>query len=1012
MPQAIPLIVSAVGTAAGLTAVEAGVLALVSSLVVGNYEQSRAKRKERAAYNAAQVDRFANVVATVAPRELVLGRVRKGGAVAFRATTGQYSSAFYVHMAIAAHEIDAVEEVWFNDQRVTINPATAEVLDEPYRRGKSVSAAAIIPAGATSVVLPYDPLPGVGATVADVENQTSRSVPLVVSGRTVSISAEAGPVTVVYQYTEYTQRAWVWVDKGDYPVASADTMGMFPGVWTSAHIGTGIAKLVCRFDYDETAFPSGPPAVTAVIRGAKVYDPRTGVTQWSENPALLARHVYQHPNFGKATVSAAEDARFIAAANASDAFQAWVVNGVVDTQRLYRAGGVFPFGASAASVLDDLTQSMAGMWAFAGGELFIRAGTYTAPVATFGDSDLAVIQREGEAEQQNKIVIAPHRERVNKFNVVSARIWDASQQYKQVGLTPLKGTALIARDGEELAQEVDVPAVSYAPQALHIAGVMMRDARDPLTIEVPLKMTAYAVELLDTIALSFSRYGWNASPKAFIVLGRVWDRSRGVIRLTCKETNAAIFTRDAAFLPGGYAANTSIPSPWTISPPGTLTISSGTSELVIGADGTVITRVRVSWPAITDPRILAEGKVEVQWCVASVGAWTSLIVDGDVSHAFLTGAADGLAILVRARTRTSLATSDWGQQQLHIVVGKTEPPGVPTGVSLTQELVFFRLPPDLDLAGVRIRSIPGLVSAPVFSRGTDVIAGLIRTSPARIEGKLYGVQTVMVVSEDTSGNQSAPAFATLDFGQPDVASAVWTRVFAAESFPGTYTLCSLWAGAVVAYADPGSDVYPLDNVYGEPDLFATLYQTMEWDSDLVLPPYAGTLSLASTFLGNSPQVEYRISGDTITDLYASSNLYASANVYGVPGAWTLWPGALQVARATPLEFRVMVGSGSQQGTIAEFTPSLVMDVKDQAFTNVTVDSAGTRLAPSAGNPARNWVGAIRAIYGSPSVDGSGAIALRVLDYSPDLGPLVQFVDITGAAVTAKGTVKVEGFSDE
>ena len=92
--------------------------------------------------------------------------------------------------------------------------------------------------------------------------------------------------------------------------ADARLVSLFPTLWTSAHRARGVAYLVCEFTFDETAFPSGLPNVTAVVRGAKVYDPRTATTAWSENPALLARHVITHPQFGKRTsITAAEDAR-------------------------------------------------------------------------------------------------------------------------------------------------------------------------------------------------------------------------------------------------------------------------------------------------------------------------------------------------------------------------------------------------------------------------------------------------------------------------------------------------------------------------------------------------------------------------------------------------------------------------------------------------------------------------------------------------------------------------------
>ncbi|HEY0822341.1 MAG TPA: hypothetical protein VGD76_01030, partial [Ramlibacter sp.] len=902
-------------------------------MVVGSYQQRQAKKKQREAYNAAQVDRLANVVTTSPPRELVLGRVRKGGSVAFRGSTGDYKHRFIVAINLAAHEIDAVEQIYFNDQAVTLD-SLLRVTDSPYYR-------------------------------------------LEKSGKIVITTTE-----------NFFARVW-WHYGDANSIADPQVKVSFPDLWTDSHRGEGIAKLFVEFIYDETAFPNGMPTVTALIRGAKVYDPRDGVTRWTENPALLARHVYQHEHFGKATITAAEDLRFIAAANACDTSQLWTgSDGSTATHALYRAGLVAVYGSPAAPILDDLTQAMAGMWAFAGGELYIRAGVYTAPVMTFTDSDLAVVQRKGDQEQQEPLSISVHRERAEKFNVVNLRIWDSGQAYKQVGLTPLKGTALITRDGEELAQEMSLPAVSYAPQALHIAGVMMRDARDPLTIEVPLKMSAYAVELFDTIELAFERYGWDASPKEFIVLGRVWDHEKGVIRITGKETTAAIFNPDASFEVQGYAQNTALPNPWEVDPPGTLSVSSGTDELLVGADGTVITRARVSWPAIADPRVSQSGQVEVQWARADTdGGWNSILVHGSASEAFISGISDGLQIVVWARCRTGLATSDWGEQQSHTVAGKTEPPSAPTGVSVTQALVFFRAPSDADLAGIRIRSLAGIVAAPVFSRGTDVIDGLVLTSPARIERRLYGLQTVVVVAEDTSGNQSDPAYATLDFGQPDIDSAIWDHSYGALSFPGTYTACTLSGGQVLADAEASSDVYALDNLYGEPDVYATVYQAMTWQADAIVTPYAGVLALTDEIAGNAPVVEYRVGADMLSDLYASSDVYAEADLYGSPSEWSLWPGSLQVQRLLPIEFRVSTSASSEQGSISTFTLSLVMEEVSQTFANVTVDAAGTRMDPASGSPARNWVGALRAVYGWPAVDGSGAIAGRVLDFSPEQGPL-------------------------
>jgi len=661
-------------------ALSAGAL-LAGGLALSATQAKKAKRKAKDAYNASQVDRLANIQSPLAPRELVLGRARKGGQVFFKASTGTNNSTFVMCIALAGHEIDAVEAIYFNDAPVTLD-GNGNVTDAPYSSTVRLSAS-------ETGTPTHTPIPGtesyytgtVGGPEGDIEPAFA-----------------SGPgVTTAYQYLDTTYRANVRYYLGTPGQAADATMiSIFPTEWTAAHRAQAVAYLICEFHYDETSFPNGLPAVTAVIRGAKVYDPRynlltysedlsnaawvktnatvssnasavaapdgtmtadlvydnavnidhrvhqvytvpaatqmafsahvrangrtqvflvptdgtngvkalfdlatgdassadfgagfvghsasmeqisdewwrctvsytrtaggstqhrvnlgsgglstylgstgnigayvwgaqlvegalalpysrtaaaavTPATAWSRNTALQMRHVYGHASFGKATITDAEEIRFVRAADACDRSTSFVVAGVPTVAPLYASDLVGAFGASAGDLFDDLSQAMAGSWAFAGGELHLRPGVYLPPVIGVTDADLAVISRNGAAEEMHPISISVHRERAAKFNVVNAQIWDAEQDYKQVTLTPLKGDALITRDGVELVQSVTLPAVGYAARALHICGVMMRDARDPLTIVVPCKLRLYPVELFDTVAITLSRYGWGSN---------------------------------------------------------------------------------------------------------------------------------------------------------------------------------------------------------------------------------------------------------------------------------------------------------------------------------------------------------------------------------------------------------------------------------------------------------------------------------------------------------------------
>ena len=94
------------------------------------------------------------------------------------------------------------------------------------------------------------------------------------------------------------------------------------GDWSSTHIQQGRAKLYARLGNSPDLFPAGIPNVSCVVRGLKVYDPRTspGSTAWTHNPALLVAAYLTHATFGLGAVYADEidEDTLIAAANSCE----------------------------------------------------------------------------------------------------------------------------------------------------------------------------------------------------------------------------------------------------------------------------------------------------------------------------------------------------------------------------------------------------------------------------------------------------------------------------------------------------------------------------------------------------------------------------------------------------------------------------------------------------------------------------------------------------------------------
>jgi hypothetical protein len=103
---------------------------------------------------------------------------------------------------------------------------------------------------------------------------------------------------------------------------------------------------------------------------------------------------------------------------------------------------------------------------------------------------------------------------------------------------------------------------------------------------------------------------------------------------------------------------------------------------LIQADGTVQSRMRVSWTQVTDISVQQDGQIEVQYRAAgSSGAWSSLIVPGNETTVATTEVLDFETYIVRARCKTKLAVSDWSAQVLHQVASKTIAPTAPTATA-------------------------------------------------------------------------------------------------------------------------------------------------------------------------------------------------------------------------------------------------------------------------------------------------------------------------------------------
>ena len=147
--------------------------------------------------------------------------------------------------------------------------------------------------------------------------------------------------------------------------------------------GKGIAYLYVRLEYDQDVFANGIPMFTAIIKGKKVYDPRTGLTAYSNNAALCIRD-YLLSDYGMNDTSV-NDTSFIASANICDE------NVTLDgggTEKRYAMNGLITGTETIGSVLQLMMTSCAGTLFWGQGTWQLKVGYYTPAVKTFTLDDL------------------------------------------------------------------------------------------------------------------------------------------------------------------------------------------------------------------------------------------------------------------------------------------------------------------------------------------------------------------------------------------------------------------------------------------------------------------------------------------------------------------------------------------------------------------------------------------------------------------------------------------------
>lgn len=467
------------------------------------------------------------------------------------------------------------------------------------------------------------------------------------------------------------------------PGDPADTYLVSRGVgWTGNHKLTGIAYLRVSLLFQPDAYPSGIPNIKAVIRGKKVYDPRTGLTVWSQNTALCVNDYLLSAEGLQATAAEVGQVQLVAAANTCDEDITLLDT---TTEKRYTCNGVVDLGSTPRSIMDAMLVSMAGNLIWSSGKYLMYAGAYTAPAVTLTSDDL-----------RGPLKVRPRIQRSDLFNGVRGTYVNPQDSWEPSDF-PLQKNALYAVQdgvtaGQPIFKDVTLQYTTSSTAAQRLAKLMLERSRQGITVEMPCKLTAFRVAVMDTVRLTFPQMGWDA--KDFKVLGWTLAPDGGVDLVLQEESAASYAWNSGMETVDDPAPDTDFPAFDVVQTPGSPTIIESLYETT-GSAG-VKSRANVSFVSV-DPYSL---KQKLQWRLLGSAAWNSPS-DQNIPKFVLDDMAPGLYEFRAATVNVFQRSSDWSTIVTKELFGLSAAPSDVTGFTITKlggaaQAAWF-LTPDLDV---------------------------------------------------------------------------------------------------------------------------------------------------------------------------------------------------------------------------------------------------------------------------------------------------------------------------
>jgi hypothetical protein len=606
------------------------------------------------------------------PRRVVYGRARVSGPIAFAHTHngefGQTNSFLHLIIPLATHELASLGDCYVDDVKIT--PAS----------------------GAQGWLIPPE----------GNRYRNSTSQPDGVVGK---------------HFVQWRAHLGTMNDAAD-----SFLMNKASSLWTTQHKLSGIAYAYVQLMWDQNVWAGGLPNLSFTVEGKPVFDPRTGTTAFSSNPALIIRDYLLAPYGLACAVDELDEASFIAAANLCDEL---VPTGSGGEQKRYTCDGVISLDDKPIEIMERLLTSCAGALVYTQGTYKLYPAAYRTPSTSL---------HEGHLRGAVKVrPMPPVRARVN---TVRGTFIDPVRGWQESDFPPVQVAQYVSADGGERVQsELELPFTQDAITAQRLARLTLERARRQLTVEAPATLAALDVAVMEPLMLTLPPLGW--SEKVFTPTE--WSLAAdGGVDLTLLEDDPAIYAWNGAnsTTPPQEVALPSIypdpPAPQV------------TDSVVTSAGGSAI-HLFIMLGTIRDA---FHARYEVEYRLSGETAWQP------VGSGSVPGVHEGDIYEVRARAFNIMGVASAWATITHQVVGSAAPPA--DVHNLTAALIDNSLTLEWAaatglIASYRLRWAPAVVGAS-WASAIDIVS--VPNTRASVPARMG---TYFVKAVDTLARESTNA---------------------------------------------------------------------------------------------------------------------------------------------------------------------------------------------------------------------------------------------------------------